>query len=225
MSVLKGSMDYRRFLGTGEVPDMRNPATLKALQARAFLPLHPDGESIESAGWVSPTDPHGPQDTANGDTLFMDPSATLVVLTYREDKYAIPRPVLQAAVRERIAKIVKEEDKAEKELSRAFIKVVEKAVLAELRHKFLPKRKVIEAVWATDKAELRVFGGGGMERVPSLLERTFGVRVEPATYAARAYAGAINEDECKRLDKLFPGLVAMFLPGGTTHHAGASDDG
>lgn len=206
MSALKGSMSFLRFLVEGEPPANAGATYEKAIEARRMLPLHPDGESNEAAGWVSFEAPYDERASLTRDAFML---GELVVVAYREDKYAIPKPVLQRALKERLRKIVEDEGKDESELSRAFIKVVEKAVLAELKHKSFPRSKVIDVVWDVHRREVRVFGRGTVatERIASLFERTFGVRLTLASYAARALTVELPPRAQDVLNKLSPGWL------------------
>lgn len=206
MGALRGSLGYLRFLVDGDVA--KNPGTTyeKAIEARRFMPLRPTGDTMESAGWVpleAPFDDEMP--IGRESFLFGD----LIVVAYREDKYAIPKPLLQRETKKRIEKIIREEKKDPDTISKAFIKAVEGAVLVELKAQTIPRTKLVDVVWDTQKGEVRVFGRGTVatERISSLFERTFQVRVELGSYAARAFALDIGSRAQGVLEKLSPGWL------------------
>lgn len=208
MGALRGSLSYLRYLVDGDVPDNPGTAWEKSLQSRRFLPLNPQGETLESAGWV-PLEAPFDDDTRMSRDLFL--FGDIVAVGYREDKYAIPRPLLQRETRKRIEKIVREEKKDPDELSRAFIKAVEATVLVELKARTIPRSKVIDVVWDLARKEVRVFGRGTIvtERLSSLFERTFQMRMELGSYAARAFALDLGSRNQAMLEKLSPG---WFFP-------------
>src|SRR5262249_18322641 len=154
--------------------------------SRRFMPLKPSGDTMESAGWVPLEAPFDDDvDVTRESFLFGD----IIAVTYREDAYRIPRPLLQPETKKRIDKIRTDQKADPKTIGRAFVKAVEAAVLVELKAQTIPRSKLVDVIWDTPTKELRVFGRGTIatERVASLVERTFQVRVELATYAARAF--------------------------------------
>ncbi len=206
MGALNGSLSYIRFLVDGDLP--KNPgATLeKSIESRRFSPLSPSQESSESAGWVATEAPFDDGRPLTRDLfLFGD----LVVITYREDKWAVPRPLLKRETAKRIQKIIDEEKKDPDSIGKAFIKAVEAAVLVELKQKTLPRSKLIDVVWDTKRREARVFGRGTVvtERVASLFERTFGARVDVGVYAARAWSLDLGSRAQGVLERLSPGWL------------------
>lgn len=206
MGALAGSMSYLRFLVDGEVA--KNPGTTyeRSLQSRRFLPLSPAAEPLESAGWAPLEAPFDDELALTRDLfLFGD----LIGVTYREDRYAIPRAILKREARRRVEKIVREEGKDPREMGRAFLKAVEAAALAELKAKTLPRSRLCDVLWDVPRGEVRVFGRGTLatERVASLLERTFQVKVELGSYAARAFALDLGSRAGGVLDRLSPGWL------------------
>ena len=206
MGVLAGSLSYMRFLIDGEPP--KNPGSTfeKAIAARRFVPLQPSQESPESAGWVAAEAPFDDELALTRDLfLFGD----LVVLAYREDKWAIPRPVVKREVQKRIQKIIAEEKKSPDDIGKAFVKAVEQSIIAELKAKTLPRTKIVDVVWDMGRGEARVFGRGTVatERVASLFERTFQVKVDPGPWAARAFRLELGSRALGVLERLSPGWL------------------
>jgi hypothetical protein len=206
MGALAGSLSYMRFLIDGEPP--KNPGSTfeKAIAARRFVPLQPSQESPESAGWVAAEAPFDDELALTRDLfLFGD----LVVLAYREDKWAIPRPVVKREVQKRIQKIIAEEKKSPDDIGKAFVKAVEQSIIAELKAKTLPRTKIVDVVWDMGRGEARVFGRGTVatERVASLFERTFQVKVDPGPWAARAFRLELGSRALGVLERLSPGWL------------------
>jgi DNA recombination-dependent growth factor C len=204
MGALNGSLSYLRFLVEGEVAKNAGTVYEKALESRRFLPLSPTGDVMESAGWVPMEAPFDDDVKLTRDVfLFGD----IISVTYREDAYRIPRPLLKRETKKRIEKIMREEKRDE--VNRAFAKAVEQAVLAELKAQTIPRSKLVDVIWDTTKNEVRVFGRGTVatERVSSLFERTFQVRVELATYAARAFTVDVGSRAQGVLERLSPGWL------------------
>ena len=203
---MKGTLSYLRFRASGELP--KNPGTAyeKALESRRFLPLAPAGESLDSAGFVPLEAPFDDERPLTRDLfLFGD----LIAVTYREDKYAIPRPLLQRATKKRVEEILKKEKRTADDVNRAFIKAVEASVLVELKEQTIPRTKLVDVLWDTARGEMRVFGRGTIvtERLAALLERTFQVRVELASYPVRAFALDLGSRAQGVLERLSPGWL------------------
>ena len=206
MGALNGSLSYMRFLVEGEPP--KNPGTAfeKSLESRRFMPLSPGADTPESGGWVASESPFDDDLPLTRDLfLFGD----LVAITYREDKWAIPRQVLKREVARRVKKIVDEEGKDPDTLSKAFMKAVEDAVLSELKQKTMPRTKLVDVVWDMQRSEARVFGRGTVvtERVASLFERTFKLKVDIGPWAARAFSLDIGSRAMSVLERLSPGWL------------------
>jgi recombination associated protein RdgC len=206
VGALAGSLSYLRFLVDGDVA--KNPGTVyeRAIEARRFVPLTPAGDTLESAGWVPLEAPFDDERAITRDLfLFGD----LVCVTYREDKYAIPRALLQRETQKRLDKIAHDEKKPRDEMGRAFIKAVEAAVMQELKARTIPRSKLVDVVWDLPKKEMRVFGRGTIvtERVASLIERTFQVRVDIGSYAARAFGLDLGARNLSVLERLTPGWL------------------
>jgi hypothetical protein len=205
VGALKGSASYLRFLIEGEAP--KNPGKVyeEAIEARRFLPLHADAETLEQAGWV-PTESPFADDVPITRDLFL--FGELVAITYREDKYVVPRAILAKRTAERLAKVEAEEDDGAKKVkSRSFRRAVEAAVLVELKRQTYPRNKLVDVIWDLRRGEARVFGRGAVakERCIALFERTFGVRAVLGAYAARAFSIDMPDRAKSVLEQLKPG--------------------
>lgn len=223
MGALKGSLSYLRFLVEGDAAPNAGTAYEKSLQSRRFLPLSPTAETMESAGWVPLEAPYDDELKITRDLfLFGD----LIAVAYREDKFAIPKPLLQRETKKRIEKIIKEEKKDPEELSRAFIKAVEASVLVELKAQTIPRSKLVDVIWDLPRKEVRVFGRGTIvtERLASLFERTFQVRAELASYPARAFSLDLGSRNMGILERLSPGWFFPDAYRKDPSEPGAGDD-
>lgn len=201
MSVLNGSQSFTRFLVDGDVAAAG--AIEKAVEARRFLPLSPTGEVSQSAGWVPLEAPFDDELAITRDVLVF---GDLIAIAYREDTYRIPRALLVRETKKRLDKIAVDEKKPRDEMGRAFIKAVEQSVLVELKGKTIPRAKIVDVLWDTTRGEVRVYAMGAIatERVASIFERTFQVRIEVASYAARAFTVDLDSRAAAVLDRLMP---------------------
>jgi len=211
MGVFKGSMSYVRFFA-GKT-DKNLSVYEKSIVSRAFIPLTPNADM--SIGWVDAADPYGPNHSIPYNAYAF---GDLVVLAYRKDTHSVPKHILREEVRKRLEKI-KEEEGADKEFNRAFLKAVDAAVLNELRAKSLPKSKVIPLVWNTKTGEVKVFGTGTAvyENVIPLFERTFEVRADSAEYGPQTQVLGLSPRETKTLNgidsvKFFENLIEAKDP-------------
>lgn len=223
MGALNGSLGYLRFLVDGEIA--KNPGTTyeKAIEARRFMPLRPTSDTMDSAGWVPMEAPFDDEMPIGRESfLFGD----LVAIAYREDKYSIPKALLQRETKKKLEQIVKEEKKDPETINRGFIKAVEQSVLVELKAQTIPRTKLVDVIWDTNKKEIRVFGRGTVatERISSLFERTFQVRVELGSYAARAFQLDIGSRAQGVLEKLSPGWLFPDAIARDVSVPGSADD-
>jgi hypothetical protein len=163
-------MTYLRFAVLGTPPNNLIENFERALAVRRFVPLHPEGQDTESAGWVSIQNPYLDEERIlNDQFLFQE----RIVLGYREDKLNFPKPMLRDLVEQRMREFP---DKSRQ--------VIESAVMSELRHRVLPKSKVVDVLWDLSRSELRLFarGQGLVERFEKLFEQTFQMRLKQLTY-------------------------------------------
>jgi hypothetical protein len=187
MGALKGSISYLRFVVEGEPPNNMASKFERAIEARRFRGLTDDSQEAETNGWAPIEDPFD-DDMALGRDAFL--FGDLIALAYREDKIALPRPMIVSLTRRRLEEMAQRGDKIDRKTRRN----VELAVAAELRRKVLPRPRFIDLVWDHVAGELRVFGRGPMatERAVGLFELTFGVRARLAHYGARAFTVDLN---------------------------------
>ena len=206
MGALRGTLGYLRFLVDGEMAKNAGTAYEKSIEARRFMPLRPTSDTMDSAGWVAMEAPFD-DDMPIGRESFL--FGDLIAIAYREDKYAIPKALLQRETKKKLEQIIKDEGKDPASINRGFVKAVEQSVLVELKSQTIPRSKIIDVIWDTSNKEVRVFGRGTVvtERISSLFERTFQVRVELGSYAARAFQLDIGSRAQGVLEKLAPGWL------------------
>jgi hypothetical protein len=206
MGALAGSLSYLRFFLDGEPAKNAGTTYERSIESRRFVALRPKDDVTDSAGWV-PTEAPFDDDRPITRDLFL--FGNLVCVTYREDKWAIPRALVKRHLEKRLEKIEKDEGKPRSEMGRGFQKVVEAAVLAELKSQSIPRTRLVDVIWDMERGEARVFGRGTLatERVASLMERTFQMRVELASPAARAFRHDLGDRAMSVLERLSPGWL------------------
>jgi DNA recombination-dependent growth factor C len=201
MGALQGSLSYLRFFVDGDLP--RDPASSfeRSIHPRRFSPASPTADPPESTGWVATEAPFD-DDSEIGRGLFWFGSR--VVITYREDKYVVSKSAVRRAMHQKLTDIEKAENKNRTDMTRAFLKAVERSVTVELRTKSQPRTSLVDIVWDVERKEARVFGRGKMvtERLALLFERTFGMRLVMAVPAARAYRTDLSQRAQAVLERL-----------------------
>lgn len=173
-------MTYLRFAVIGTLPSNLIENFERALAVRRFVPLHPEGQDSESAGWVAIQNPYlDEQRILNDQFLFQE----RVVLGYREDKLSFPKAMLRDLVELRM-----------QEFPDQSRQVIESAVMSELRGRILPKSKVVDVLWDLSRSELRLFarGQGLVERFEKLFEQTFQMRLRQLTYPEIALSSQVS---------------------------------
>lgn len=192
MAILSGSISYLRFSVTGNVPNSLVEFFEKSLAIRRFAPLHPEGRDLESSGWVTIQNPYlDDQRILNHQFLYGD----LVILGYREDSIKYPKAMLKDLVACRLQEHPESNRKA-----------VEDAVMAELRHRLLPRSKVVDVLWDLSKQQVRFFAKGKSlaERFQKLFEQTFQMKIEPLDYAYMAHTAQLSLSDKGSLERLEP---------------------
>lgn len=197
MSVLKGTMNYLRFRVQTHSKHSID-ALEQAVAMRRFIPLHPQGEDLESYGWVSFQRPYA-DDLALTNDLFL--FGERVVLGFRLDTIAYPK----ALVKDMLFRKCEEHERqmGQKPSFRAQ-RMLELSVISELRGKILPKTKVAEWVFDMQRQELRLFARGQAisERFQKLFSQTFQVEITPISFVAQAMAAELPLREKAFLETL-----------------------
>jgi hypothetical protein len=202
VGALSGNASYLRFFVDGEAPEAIGDVFEQAVEARRFTPLVDKGEDLETGGWVPIEDPFDDELPITRDRFHF---GDFIALTYREDSFSFPRPLVQRRVKKKLEELAEKGEKVNKGKK----KQAELAVLSELKKKMLPRPRVMDVVWDMPRRELRVFGRGpmGKERATACFERTFAVRLQHATWAARAFSLDLSGRARSVLEQLAPEFV------------------
>ncbi len=200
MGVLHGSMSYLRFAVIGTVPSNYVEQYESTMEMRRFIPLHPEAEDIDSAGWVPAQKPFADDEPiTNAHFLFGE----RMVFAFREDVMSYPKPMLRDLVAQRLDQY---REKTGAEPHGEIRHKAELAVRAELRRKILPRSKVVDVLWDHSRAELRFFsrGKGVVERFTKLFEQTFSMQLREKTFADLAISAELSLREKGMLEGLRP---------------------
>jgi hypothetical protein len=172
MSLYRGPLTYRRlFVGHTETsvdPLRAETRTLELLTANAFVPMDPEGEATERAGWCRSDDAFDL--TFTNDNIFFN---DFINLGLRIDRWAIPSSLLRAKCREAEAAylVKKGRDRITKK-ERAEIKDM---VARKLRAALAPTTRLIEVSWDVVAGVVRVFSHSDaiLALVGELFQQTF----------------------------------------------------
>lgn len=206
MGVFRGTIQYTRFFVDGDLsPDWLSESET-SLQLRRFVPLHEDGNDIESQGWVLAQSPFDEDAQLLNDRFYFDGR---VILSYRFDKIRLPKPYIKELVRKRIDE---QRAKLKEEPSRKTCKAIEEAVLYEVRRRVFPKSQIVDLCWDVEKGHLRLFGRGKtlIENFTKLFEQTFPLQLRPRSFADQAMALEMPLRDKGYLESLVP--QELFQP-------------
>lgn len=215
MGALTGPATYLRFDVDGEPPQGYRDEYERAIEARRFTPLGARGEEMVAAGWApleAPFDDDAP--VTSRDFAFGD----VIALCYREDKIALPKPLVRHMTQKRLAELELQGEK----INRSVRQTVQLMVLAELRRRVLPRPRVVDVIWDTTRRRVRVFATGALakERISALFERTFAMRLHLADYSRRAFTMDLSKRAKAVLEALGP--MPLYEP---VWHVDEDDDG
>lgn len=184
MSLIRGTCRYLRFT-ISTLDESSSDEIENAIGVRRFLPLTP--EFSESAGWAPL---HAPLDDGALLTRADWSFGHLVCLTYREDKWAIPKALIQREVSERIEAMLESGELAAD--TKAARKAMAASIEIEMRRRAFPRTRLVEVAIDTRARTLRIFASGPLahERVLGLVQRTFGIDVESVAYVAAIDEGS-----------------------------------
>lgn len=222
MGAIKGQVGYLRFFAEGDLPENSNEVFEEKIEARRFVPIDPEGEATESAGWVPA---EAPRDDLLPVTRDLFSIGEYVVLSYREDKVTVPKDILRKAVEERIAKMLEDGEDEEKLKGREYRKAIERSVFADLKRQAFPKAKIVEVIWDTQRGVVRILAKGALaeERIASLFERTFGIKLTVASYPMRTSRLVENDERQKHAFEQIAESIS-FAVGGAPRQREESDE-
>ena len=200
MGVFRGTIQYTRFFVDGTLnPDWLTEFEI-ALKLRRFVPLHEDGNDLESFGFAMAQSPFADDVPLHNDTFYFDGR---VVLAYRCDKIRLPKPHIKELVKKRVEE---QRKKLGDEPSRNTVKAIEEVVLYEVRRRVFPKSQVVDFCWDIDKGHLRLFGRGKslIENFTKLFEQTFAMKLRQMTFAMQALDLELPLSDKGHLESLVP---------------------
>lgn len=200
MGVLSGALSYVRFRVEGSAPSNIATSLEEAISLRRFVALHPDGEDMESHGWVAPQAPFADSEPITCEQfLFSDK----VWLAYREDSINLPRAMMKDLVKAKLNALSSGSNDAP---GFSVKKAAHLAVVSELRRKTLPKSKVVEFFWDTSNSTLRFCARGKstIERFSEFFQQTFGLALVPLSFAQMACGAQLSLGEQSKLESLQP---------------------
>ena len=203
MGVLSGAMGYLRFWIEDDAPDQSLEFFERSLEIRRFVPLHPDGEDLETAGFVPIERPFADEIPLTNDLFMFDEK---VVLGFRVDTISFPKALIRDMVFHRI---LEHTEKSGDEPGAQTRRAIESSVVHELRRKILPKTRVTDVVWDLQRREVRFFGRGQKtaERFVKLFEQTFQVKLRQSSFAERAMYADLSLRAKGLLETLQPQLI------------------
>jgi len=202
LGALRGSLTYARFFVTGEVPGDLAGASLKRLRAAASQPLVPDEDVSERHGWCSIEDP---MDTdLDHEKIFFN---EYVCLGLRIDRWVVPKPLLNAHLRDAEAAIL--EKKGLERLGRKARADLKLFVLKKLRRQMVPVTKSVDLVWNVNTGVARFFSQSAKIHllVQELFEKTFRLKLVPESPGTAAERRGLDA----RAEKLWEALEPTSL--------------
>lgn len=198
MGALRGSLTFSRFFVIGDLPGDLPGWSLKKIRANASQPLSPEEDLNERHGWASVTDPFD-TDLDHEKVFFNE----YVVLALRVDRWVVPRPLLDAHLREAEEKML--ERKGLESLGRKAKADLKLMVLKKLRKQLVPVTRSVDLVWNLTSGVAHFFSHAKKthELVSELFEKTFGVRLlveSPGTAADRRGLSPAEQDAFDNLE-------------------------
>jgi hypothetical protein len=203
MSALRGSLSYSRFFVVGEVPGDLAGASMKRVRAAASQPLVPDEDANERHGWCSLEDP---MDTDLGhEKVFFN---EYVCLGLRIDRWVVPKPLLNAHLREAEAALL--EKKGLESLGKKARADLKLFVLKRLRRQLLPSTKTVDFVWNVQSGVARFFSQSPRIHllVQELFEKTFRLKLVPESPGTAAERRGLDARAQKFWEELEPTTLA-----------------
>ena len=195
MSLLKGTLSFRRFLAMGPVPEEAH--VLEVFEKERFRPFE-DGSEEERVGFCNWQNP----------LLQPDPDRSSIgkwtAVGIRVDSRKIPSKVLKAHVDLRIRSLMAERDL--KMVSKEAVRDLEDQVRSELIRKQTPSMKVIEVAWdrKTGLILASASSSSAQRLLQGLLGKHFGLDVKPLLplYLAAKVAPEYHTDRVLGLDPI-----------------------
>lgn len=179
MGVMKGTITYVKFYVKGELPSEKFHETVgNRIRTRKFQKLSPEDDGDVSVGWVPIETPYDEEISFRQDGMFF---GAYLNLGLRIDRWRFPAALVKAktlaAERAYKSKVGKEK------LSKSERAEIRDLTIRKLRREGVPVTAITDMTWNLDTGELRFFGKGKstLENFHELFERTFGLKLIPAT--------------------------------------------
>ncbi len=203
MSALRGTLTYSRFFVVGDLPADLAGASMKRVRASASQPLNPDEDVSERHGWCAIEDPMITDLDHNG--VFFN---EYVCLGLRIDRWVIPKPMLNAHLRDAEQAIL--EKKGLEKLGRKAKADLKLFVLKRLRRQLMPSVKSVDFVWNVQTGVARFFSQS--ERihllVQELFEKSFRLKLVPESPGTLAERCGLDARQDKIWEQLEPFSLA-----------------
>lgn len=176
MGLINGSITYKKFTVTDELPKNFKEALIKELPRHTFRDINPKTNPETSMGWVNVTDP---LDTDLGleKILF----GKYIILGFRKDKKAISGTLFKAQVNDAIKAQMRQ--RHGRKLSREEIVSLKELVKEKLLESTSPTISLFEMVWNYETQEVYFSSQGSKpsaEFADHFLE-TFGLAMDEVT--------------------------------------------
>ncbi|MEO7328914.1 MAG: hypothetical protein ABI193_10070 [Minicystis sp.] len=203
MSALRGTLTYSRFFVLGDLPADLAGVSMKRIRASASQPLNPDEDISERHGWCAIEDPMI-TDLDHGTVFFNE----YVCLGLRIDRWVIPKPMLNAHLRDAEQAIL--EKKGLEKLGRKAKADLKLFVLKRLRRQLMPSVKSVDLVWNVQTGVARFFSQS--ERihllVQDLFEKSFRLKLVPESPGTLADRSGLDARQDKFWEQLDPFSLA-----------------
>jgi recombination associated protein RdgC len=167
-----GSLSFTRFEVAGTPPRGFRDKYLEAVKLRAFAPLDPEREDVESAGWCVCG---RVLDLAfDHDALFYGAE---LALGLRVDRWRVPAAVLRAHLETEAKQLLQK--KGQDKLGKTQRTELKQRVLTRLRKRSLPSMRLTDLVWNLDTGVLRFWSHSprSIETLRELFELSFGLEL------------------------------------------------
>ncbi len=199
-------MTFSRFFVWGDPPSDLAGASLLPIQAHTLRPLVADEDDLERYGWCSARDPMDLE--LDHSKIFFN---EYVCLGLRVDKWVVPKPLLDAHLREAEGKLL--QLKGLEKLGRKAKADLKLAVTRKLRKQLVPATKGVDLVWNVNTSIAHFFSQSPRlhELVSELFEKTFRLRLLPESPAIAAERAGLSDEESKYFDALEP--TSLFREG------------
>ncbi|WP_437504823.1 hypothetical protein [Sorangium sp. So ce1099] len=207
LGALRGKLTFSRFFVLGAPPDNLAGTSMRRIRAAASQPLVPEEDESERHGWCSIEDPMD-VDLDHEKVFFNE----YVCLGLRVDRWVVPKPLLQAHLRDAEAALL--ERKGLERLGKKARADLKLFVLKKLRRQLIPVTKSTDLVWNTGTGMARFFSQSPRVHllVQDLFEKTFRLKLVPESPGTAAERRQLDA----RAEKLWEALepTSLARPGG-----------